>query len=149
MARQQEHSAPSELQIIPGTTEETYERILRGKLQKEEDLPTIVDQLKSMFVRRSEFECVQAEVETLKVEGKTLKVEGKALEVRVKTLQTDSGTLRADLETLKKRVRGIGTRDFVQGVIRQTSSIDQRELIFEHGTYKRHSTHYSSLFTDC
>lgn len=117
MARQQEHIAPSEVQIKPGTLEETYKSILRGKLLNEEDLPTIVGQLKSMSVRRSEFECLQAEV----------------------------GALRVDLETFKKECCGIRTRDFVRGVIQRTSGVDQRELVLQYGTYKRGDIYSSSL----
>ncbi len=127
MARQQEHSAPPGTQIIPGTIEETCESILRRKLHNEEDFPDIVDQLKSMLVRRSEFECVQAKVETLEVGVKTLQADSEKLTKEHQTLQ-------ADLETRMKERRGISTRDFVHGVIRQTSGVDQRELVLEPGT---------------
>jgi len=80
-----------------------------------------------MLVRRSEFECVQAKVETLEVEVKTLQADSEKLTKEHQTLQ-------ADLETRMKERRGISTRDFVQGVIRQTSGVDQRELVLEPGT---------------
>ncbi len=127
MARQQEHSAPPGTQIIPGTIEETCESILRGKLHNEEDFPDIVDQLKSMLVRRSEFECVQAKVETLEVEVKTLQADSENLMKEHQTLQADSEklmkehqTLQADSEKLMKE--------------HQTLQADSKKLTKEHQT---------------
>lgn len=127
MARQKEHSAPSELQIIPETIEEICKSILRGKLRDEDDIQQTANQVENMLVRKFDFECVQAKIEILEADSETHTAE-------IKTLQ-------AEIETTRKERLGIKTRDFVRGIVRQTSGVDQQELVLKHGTYKRHSTH--------
>lgn len=113
MARQQEHLTPSDFQIIPGNIEEICKSILVGKLRDEDNIQEIINQVENMLVRRLDFESVGAELEIQKAE--------------IRTLQAHS-------EIMMKERLGIRTRDFVRGIVRQTSGVDQQELVLEHGT---------------